>query len=344
MRRILVVMAVLLAAATVQAAGAAGGGGARGSTPKTQSFWLCFLDRYEQGVTPVEAALDCDAEESEKAPGEAEPSGLMGPFGTVIGGSEPGWSTVQVSCGGGDSRIAGGGGEAATKAEIDKMLLQAWKDYLEARNKGDNEAAAAALAERARLKAARGYAPEGRVGPISEEQCQELGAALRELSHQVQVCDQNGWQSTSTCRELAAKLFGCADPTVSLTTGDYECGGKPSQAELDAAAERAYELCSELRQGGSENDPCKPIAFDEATVRSVRLAKEVCNNPYAHWDGVCGEPADLGAWLDGLVKDLSPSVVDTLDEMCVKLGQSECPRPSTDDDPPFPDVQPRPKP
>jgi hypothetical protein len=267
----------------------------------------------------------------------------MGPFGTAVGAPGPGWSDVQVRCSNGDSRIAGGSGEPATKAEIDRMLMQLWKEFLAAREAGDRQRAEAAAAERERVKAARGYAPQ-EAGPLSEEQCQELAAGLRELSHQLQTCDQNGWQSSNACRELAATFFHCSDPTVSLTTGDYSCGGKPTQAELDAAAETAYSLCSALRRGGGpDSDPCKPIAFDDATVRSVMLAREVCNNPYAHWDGTCGEPGDLGAWLDGLVKSISPSVTDTLDEMCVKLGQSECPRPTTGEDP-YPDADPRPGP
>jgi hypothetical protein len=341
MRRILFATAVVLAALVLPVANAAGGGGARGATPKTQSFWLCFLERYEQGVAAPEAALDCHDQETAEAPADAEPSGLMGPFGTAVGGPAPGWSDVQVSCGGGDSRIADGGGEPATKAEIDQMMMAKWKEYLEARQAQDTPKAEKAYADYEKLKLAKGYANQ-EVEPISKEQCEELAAGLRELSHQVQVCAQKGWQSSSMCRQLAATFFGCADPTVSLTTGDYECGGKPSQAELDAAAQRAYELCSQLRQGGgTDTDPCKPIAVDRETVRSVLVAHDVCNNPYARWEGTCGG-GDLGEWLDGLVRDLSPSVVDTLDVMCAKLGQSECWKPPSGGSPPSTDPEPRP--
>lgn len=306
---------------------------------------MCIADEYAQGI-PLATALDDCAVSLVGPDGTKVGTGLSDPYGGVLGrGDAHYYSDVSVACGSGDSRISDDGESAATKSEIDKMMMAAWKEYLQAMADRDLQAAQKARDTYEKLKSARGYGPDGWMGPLSAEQCQQLQEAARALDQQIQQCDADGWQSSYDCRALAAVLFNCADPTVSLTTGDYSCGGKPSKADLQSVAEQAYLLCSALRRGvDPDTDPCKAVTSDKNVLQALLYEQDKCHDPYAHWSENCDTPIDLGTALDAEVAKVSPSFHDALIQLCQLAGGPACLGPPTGEDPTGPPAPGGPRP
>jgi hypothetical protein len=333
-----VMIVVLLTAVSIVAAAAPASahqsGQIRSSTARTQAEWVCIGEEYAQGI-PLATALDDCAVSLVGPDGTKFGSGIADPYGGVLGsGDAHYYSDVTVACGSGDSRIGNDGGTPASKAEIDKMMMAAWKEYLQAMFDKDLQAAQNARDTYDKLKTARGYAPDGRTGPLNAEQCQQLQEAARALDQQIQRCDADGWQSSYDCRALAAVLFHCADPTVSLTTGDYSCGGKPTKSELQAAADQAYLLCSELRRGVDPSaDPCKAVTSDKNLLQAVLYERDKCHDPYALWSENCATPVDLDAALAAEVAKVTPGFHDALIQLCKVAGGPACLGPPTGDDP-----------
>ena len=315
------------------------------STPHTQAEWVCIADQYAQGI-PLSTALDNCAVSLIGPDGTRVGAGLADPYGGVLGGGDTHYySDVSVACGEGDPLISGDGGTPATKAEVDKMMMDAWKEYTKALNERDSIAAGKAKDTYDKLKSARGYAPDGGVGPLSAEQCQLLQEAARALDQQIQKCDTEGWQSSYQCSALAAQLFRCADPTLSLTTGDYSCGGRPTKAEHAAAADQAYLLCSSLRRGvDPDSDPCKAVTVDKNMVQAVIYEHDKCHDPHSYWAENCGTPIDLGEALAGEVAKVTPSFHDALVQLCKVAGGPVCLGPPGGDDPQGPPVPGGPRP
>lgn len=346
MRRSLIAMvaatsAVLWAAVAVVPASAGHGRVVVSSQPHTAEYWVCVVDQYQQGVPLGQALAGCGV--STVGPdGTPVGTGTADPFGGYLGrGDSPTSSDITVACGTGDSRVASGdGGTPATKPEIDAMMMKAWKDYTAALNEGRMQDALAAKAEYDQLKAAKGYAPHGRVGPLGAERCAALQEAIRQLDRQIQNCENDGWQSSYECSSLAAVLFGCVDPAVALTTGDYSCGGLPTQEELDAAAKASYALCAQLVRGGPDTDPCQRVAADPAVLRAVLYEQDKCRNPYARWDS-CFDTVDLDAGLASVLDSITTSFHELLVQLCGLVGGVACLGPPQGDEPPFPGPGPK---
>ena len=288
---------------------------------------------YAQGI-PLATALEDCAVSLVGPNGEKVGTGLSDPYGGVLGhGDAHYYSDVSVACGSGDASISDDAGTPPTKAEIDKQMMDAWKDYLKAMNAKEPVTAQKAKDTYDNLKVKRGLTPKGGVGPLGAEECQQLQEAARALDQQVQKCTADGWQSSYDCSALAAVLFHCPDPTVSLTTGDYRCGGRPTKADLATAAEQAYLLCSELARGNDpESDPCTKVTADKSLLQAVLFERDKCHDPYGQWAENCGTPIDLVQALAGEVAKVSPGFHDALVQLCKVAGGPACLGPPTGDD------------